>query len=178
MAHSSASHDPPRKRRPPDVIRLALAFPVIACIALYSYYWFAQTVINPMPVQGVLREAVCHPASISRQGVKSGITELRTVYMFPSRSKDASYARSGPAVMDQITEYVEYDDASACEAEAIRREPGSMRTVWAGENPLSDRYRARLTEERHYPSATLLWVPGCIVAVLAWAWRRAKPRAA
>ena len=79
---------------------------------------------------------------------------------------------NGRPHVDHITEYVSYDTNAACLAAATSQKIGSVRTVWAGENPLGDRFRARLTEHQEYPSSTLLWVPGVIAAHIFWGWRR------
>ncbi len=174
MTQSSAAISAKPSRPPPPLLYGMLLFPVVVCAALYGYYFFAQDVINPEPVQGVLKAASCQGGSISREGAKTSIVYLRTVYEFPSRSRDRAPAtRTGPS-LDEITDHVEYDRAADCEAAALALKPGSPRTVWAGENDLSDRFRARLTAERQYPPLALLWVPGCIAALVLWGWKRAS----
>lgn len=176
MTRSSAVTSPKPSRRPPPVLYGMLLFPVVVCAALYAYYLLAQDVINPLPVQGVLKGVSCQGGSISKEGAKTSIVYLRTVYEFPSRSRDRPPpTKTGPSV-DEITDYVEYDRAADCEAAAFALEMGSPRTVWAGENDLSDRFRARLTAERQYPPMALLWVPGCFAALVLWGWRRLASR--
>lgn len=159
------------------VVYVMVLFPVVVCAALYAYYFVAQAVINPMPVEGVLTSARCQPAGISRQGVKTSIPSVRIVYEFPSRSRTPS----NPTVMhpnglDEITEYIDYDTSEACEAAARALVPGSTKTVWAGENDMSDRFRARLTAERQYPPVALLWVPAGFAAVVLWGRSRLAAR--
>ncbi len=146
-----------------------LLFPIVMCAALYAYYFTAQRVINPVPVEGALKSASCTGGSISRQGAKTSIVYLQTVYSFPSRSRNQTLT---PA-QDEISDYVEYDRAADCEAAAAVLVVGSPRTVWAGENDMNDRFRARLTEARAYPPIALLWVPGAIAALVLLGWRRA-----
>jgi hypothetical protein len=162
-----------QRRDFPAVLGVALIFSIIICAGLYFYYLIAQNVVNPMPVQGVLKEAKCRPSAVSRQGAQTEIPVLLSIYEFPSRSKDVALGSKGRPHLDQITEYVSYETNAECQAAAFGQEVGSKRTIWAGENPLSDRFRARLIEEREYPSSTLLWVPGCIAALIFWGWRRA-----
>ena len=76
------------------------------------------------------------------------------------------------ALRDEIRDYTEYDTMAACEAAAQTVAPGTHQTVWAAENDWNDRFRARLTAERQYPSAALLWVPACFAALSLWVWRR------
>ena len=162
-----------QRRKLPGVLRVVLIYSIAVCFGLYFYYLIAQDITNPVAVQGVLRESECLPASISKQGVRTGIPVLRSVYAFPSRSKDALLPEQGSPVCDQLTEYVEYETTAECQAAALGRQIGSKRTIWAGENPLSDRFRARFTEDRDYPPLALLWVPVCIAALILWLWRRA-----
>lgn len=176
MTPSSAANSPKSSRHPPPVLYAMLLFPVVVCAALYLYYFLAQDVINPLPVQGVLKAASCQGGSISREGAKTSIVYLHTVYVFPSRSRDRPPpTKTGPN-LDEISDYIEYDRAADCEAAALALERGSPRTVWAGENDLSDRFRARLTAERQYPPMALLWVPGCIAMLVLWGWRRLASR--
>jgi hypothetical protein len=161
-----------QRRDFPVLLRVVLILSIIVCAGLYFYYLIAQNVVNPMPVQGVLKEAKCRPSAISRQGTQTEIPVLLSTYEFPSRSNDATLGSMGRSHLDRITEYVSYETNAECEAAAVGQKVGSQRTIWAGENPLSDRYRARLTERREYPSLALLWVPTCIAALVFWAWRR------
>jgi hypothetical protein len=157
------------RRTSAAVVYVMVFFPVVVCAALYAYYFVAQAVVNPMPVEGVLKSAQCQPAGISRQGVQTSIPSVRIVYEFPSRSRAPRNSTVGhPRGLDEITEYIDYDTSDACEAAARALVPGSTRTVWAGENDMSDRFRARLTAERRYPPFTLLWVPGCLAAMVLW----------
>lgn len=161
-----------QSRRPPRALVAMLLFPVIVCWLLYAYYFFAQDVVNPAPVVGTLTSATCTGGSISQQGAKTSIVELRATYVFPSRSRDIAQASARTATLDQITDYVEYERAADCEAAALALPKGTTRTVWAGENPMSDRFRARLTADRHYPPLALLWGPILLAALVLWGWRR------
>lgn len=153
-----------------------LLFPVVVCAALYAYYFVAQAVVNPMPVEGVLMSASCRSSGISRQGTQTDIPTVLVVYEFPSRSTVRSPATSRHAYgRDDITEFIDYDTNANCMAAASALVPGSKRTVWAGENDMSDRFRARLTAERQYPSAALLWGPGCFAALVLWVRSRLTP---
>ncbi len=168
MSYSSAGARNSARKSSTVVYVMAL-LPVVVCVALFAYYFVAQAVINPMPVEGVLKSAVCQPAGISRQGVRTGIPSVRLVYEFPSRSRAPRNPTVGhPRGLDEITEYIEYETSDACEAAARALVPGSTRTVWAGENDMSDRFRARLTAERQYPPVALLWVPAGIAAIVLW----------
>ena len=158
----------------PLVLRIMLLGPAIVCALLYGYYFFAQRIINPAPVVGILKSASCTGGSISRQGAKTSIVYLHKVYRFPSRSKTLSAAAASGPRQDEISEYIEYDRTADCESAMLNLELGSQKTVWAGENKMTDRFRARLSAEQIYPSAALLWIPGCIAALALWAWRRAS----
>ena len=158
----------------PLVLWMMLLGPVIVCAVLYGYYFLAQRIINPVPVQGVLKSASCTGGSISRQGAKTSIVYLRKVYGFPSRSKTHGVAAASGPRQDEISEYIEYDRSSDCESALLSLEVGSQRTVWAGENEMTDRFRGRLTAEQAYPPTALLWAPGCFAALALWAWRRAS----
>lgn len=162
-----------QRRDFPAVLGVALVLSIVVCAGLYLYYFFAQNVVNPMPVQGVLKDASCRTSAISRQGTQTETPVLRNVYEFPSRSKDVAQGSAKRPHLDQITEHVSFETNADCLAAASGQAVGSKRTIWAGENPLSDRFRARLTEHREYPSSTLLWVPGCIAALIFLGWRRA-----
>jgi hypothetical protein len=152
-------------------------FPVAVCAALYAYYFVSQSIINPVPVEGVLKSALCRPASISREGARTSIPSVRILYEFPSRSRGSSPATAThlPRGRDEIAEYADYDTTEECMAAARALVPGSTRTVWAGENDMSDRFRARLTAERQYPPLALLWVPACLAALVLWARSRLAP---
>jgi len=177
----TASPDDPassRTRRPPRELVAMLLFPVIVCALLYACYFFAQDVVDPAPVVGTLRQATCTGGSISQQGAKTSIVELRAVYAFPSRSRDVASPTTKDPAFDQITEYVEYDRMSDCEAAVLALPKGSTRTVWAGENSMNDRFRARLTAERQYPPLALLWGPILFAVLALWGWRRLAARGA
>jgi len=165
-------------RRPPRELVAMLLFPVIVCALLYAYYFFAQDVVNPAPVVGTLASATCTGGSISQQGAKTSIVALRTTYVFPSRSRDFAQAPARTPTQDQITDYVEYEKMSDCEAAVLALPKGATRTVWAGENAMSDRFRARLTADRHYPPLALLWGPILFAALALWGWRRLAARSA
>ena len=172
---STATRSDPQLRRKqlPRVIWIVLLVPVIVCALLYGYYFLAHQIVNPVPVVGVLKNASCQGGSISRQGAKTSIVYLRKIYEFPSRSRTLSNAATSGPRTDEISEFTEHDRAADCESAALSLEIGSQRTVWAGENPMTDRFRARLSAERTYPPVALLWVPVCIAALVRWAWRRA-----
>ena len=178
MTATPDSPAPAQARRPPRELVAMLLFPVIVCGLLYAYYFFAQDVVNPAPVVGTLTSATCTGGSISQQGAKTSIVELRTTYAFPSRSRDFARAPARTATLDQITDYVEYEKMSDCEAAALALPKGTTRTVWAGENAMSDRFRARLTADRHYPPLALLWAPILVAALVFWGWRRLAARSA
>ena len=146
--------------------------PVVVCALLYAYYFFAQDVANPVPVVGTLASATCTGGSISQQGAKTSIVALRTTYVFPSRSRDFAQARARTPTQDSITDYVEHEKLSDCEASVLALPKGATRTIGAGENAMSDRFRARLTADRHYPPLALLWGPILFAALAIWGWRR------
>ncbi len=158
----------------PLVLWIMLLGPVIICASLYGYYFFAQRIINPVPVAGVLKSVSCQGGSISQQGAKTSIVYLHKIYGFPSRSRTPGVAAASGPRQDEISEYIEYDRSSDCESAALSQKIGSQRTVWAGENEMSDRFRGRFTAEQAYPPLALLLVPGCIAALVLWAWRRAS----
>lgn len=162
-----------QRRAFPAVLGVALILSIVVCAGLYFYYLIAQNVVNPMPVEGVLKEARCRASAISQQGTQTEIPVLQSIYEFPSRSKDVPPGSKERPHLDRITEHVSYETNAACQAAASAQAVGAKRTIWAGENPLGDRFRARLTEQREYPSSTLLWVPICIAALIFWGWRRA-----
>lgn len=164
--------------RPPRALVAMLLFPVIVCWILYFYYLFAQSVEHPAPVTGTLKSAACTGGSISQQGAKTSIVEMRAVYAFPSRSRDYAGRTAKAPALDEIAEYVEYDRASDCEAAVLALPKGTTKTVWAGENSMNDRFRARLTAERQYPPLALLWGPILFAAAVFWGWRRFAARGA
>lgn len=173
MTSSPAAHPPNRRRDFPAVLRVVLMLVIVICAGLYFYYLLAQDLSNPMPVQGVLTESTCRPSAISKKGTQTEIPVLLNVYEFPSRSKDVALQKKGRPTLDQITEYVSLATNEECFAAAKRQEIGSKRTIWAGEDELGKRFRARFTEHREYPPLALLWLPGCISALVLLIWRRA-----
>lgn len=156
----------------PLVLWIMVLAPVIISALLYGYYFTAQRIVNPVPVVSVLKSASCQGGSISRQGAKTSIVYLRKIYEFPSRSSTHTKAGASSPRPDEITEFIEYDRVADCETAIQSLEFGQQRTVWAGENEMTDRFRARLSAEQAYPPLALLWLPGCIAALLLWAWRR------
>lgn len=157
----------------PGVLKLMLLGPVVVCAALYGHYFFAHRIINPVQVVGVLKSASCQGGSISRQGAKTSIVYLHAIYSFPSRSKSQGMHGPSSPTQDEISEYIEYDRSADCETAALKLEVGSQRAVWAGENPMTDRFRGRLSAEQDYPPLALLWAPACLAALALWAWQRA-----
>lgn len=141
-----------------------LLVPCLICWALYFYYLVAQNLQNPLPVTGFFVSANCVGMGASSGRLGSGShTYLETVYEFVSRSADTPTS----PLKDRITERVLYDDGMKdCESDqqaalALR----APKTVWAGEDAMSARFRARLTADQQYPSVLLLLVPAAIPAM-------------
>lgn len=67
---------------------------------------------------------------------------------FPSRSKGIPPATALDRGRGEIRDCIEFDTLAVCEAAAQATEPGMRRTVWAGENDWSNRFRAHLTAVR------------------------------
>lgn len=159
-----------------------LALPVVVCWALYGYYFLAQHLKNPMPVTGQFVSAACVGSGASSGRLGGGsFVYLETVYEFVSRSSQR--AASG-VVKDRITERMLFDQRwSDCEAALqTAMDLRAPTTLWAGEDAMDARFRARLTAEQAYPSALLLVVPLCLPAlffgVRRWGSRaQRKPRA-
>ena len=141
-----------------------LLFPCVICWALYFYYFFAQHLQNPMPVTGQFVSVACVGVGASSGRLGDGAhTYLETVYEFVSRSADTATS----PMKDRVTERVLYEDGMA-DCESDQQEAQTLRapkTVWAGEDAMSARFRARLTADQEYPSVLLLLVPAAIPAL-------------
>ena len=141
-----------------------LLVPCVICWALYIYYFFAQNLQNPMPVTGLFVSANCVGIGASGGRLGGGShTYLETVYEFVSRSADSPTR----PLKDRITERVLYEAGwMACQdAQHAELELRAPTTVWAGEDAMSARFRARLTADQQYPSVLLLLAPAAIPAM-------------
>lgn len=177
------------KRNRPDSARRTvfgmLLLPVAICWTLYGYYFFAQHLDNPMPVtaQFLIAECWTYTSSGRTRGtagaepVEHEEFYLKTEYEFDSRSK--SFLENGRqrVVKDRITDYTKVGRFEACEVAAkTANDQRKPTTVWAGEDDIDDRFRARMTERREYPAFGLLWVPALVAGLGIWLWTRAVRR--
>jgi hypothetical protein len=77
-------------------------------------------------------------------------------------------------VKDTITDYTEIGRFEDCEIAAkAANDQRKPTTVWAGEDDIDERFRARLTERREYPAHGLIWVPALVAGVGIRLWTRA-----
>ncbi|TAG43732.1 MAG: hypothetical protein EAZ30_17865 [Betaproteobacteria bacterium] len=162
-----------------------LLLPVAICWTLYAYYFVAQDLENPQPVVAAFVSAECWaPPSTavlkgvnnSNSAIKIGETQffLKTEYEFDSRSK--SFRSSGNSVKakDRKTDVVEIGGLADCEIAAqLANTERKSTTVWAGEEDIEDRFRARFTAEREFPPLAMLWVPALIAGAGIKLWTRA-----
>jgi hypothetical protein len=155
-----------------------LLFPVFICWTLYFYYFFAQDLENPMPVEASFIIAKCgEPVGgngRSTRTVAHSSWHMTTEYEFESRSKSFRENGKQRAARDRKTDYVEIGTFAECETAAAKaNEARKPTTIWAGEDDIDSRFRARFTEKREYPSIWLLLIPRLIAGVGIWLWTRA-----
>jgi hypothetical protein len=177
-------------RKPADPARrlifAVLLWPVGICWALATYYFFAQRLENPQPVAAKFVNAKCEAATGS--GIRASKPGLGTIgyieyflfteYEFESRSKSFNVNGTQRKAIDRKTHYDEtsrtWEDCNALAERAnAERKPT---TVWAGEDDLDSRFRARFTEAQEYPPLAMLWVPVLIAFVGIKLWSRAMRR--
>ena len=165
MSTSSSRRDDSSSLR--SVYAIVL-FPCVVCWILYFYYAFAQSLRNPMPVTGQFVSANCVAVGASSNRLGGGShMYLETVYEFVSRSADIATSPSKGSIKDRIVDRVLYEDGlEVCEPD--QREALALRApkrVWAGEDAMSARFRARLTVDQEYPSVLMLVVPTAFAAL-------------
>jgi hypothetical protein len=181
-AVSSKPADPARQ-----VIFTVLLLPVGICWALAAYYFFAQHLENPQPVTGSFINAKCEAPYGS--GIRASSKPERTIgyiqyqlitqYEFESRSNSFNVNGVQRKAMDRRTHYGELTRREDCliAAQQVNAERKPV-TIWAGEDDIYSRFRARFTETQEYPPLAMLWVPALIAFVGIKLWMRAMRKGA
>jgi hypothetical protein len=170
-----------------QVIFTVLLLPVGICWALAAYYFFAQHLENPQPVTGSFINAKCEAphgggiraSSKAEKTVGDVEFQLITEYEFESRSKSFNVNGTLRKTMDRKTRYGEMSNEEDCTiaAQQVNAERKSV-TIWAGEDDIDSRFRARFTETQEYPPLAMLWVPALIAFVGIKLWTRAMRKGA
>jgi hypothetical protein len=181
-AVSSKPADPARQ-----VIFTVLLLPVGICWALAAYYFFAQHLENPQPVTGSFINAKCEApygsgiraSSKPEKNIGDVEFQLITEYEFESRSESFNVNGTLRKTMDRKTHYGEMSNEEDCTiaAQQVNAERKSV-TIWAGEDDIDSRFRARFTEAQEYPPLAMLWVPALIAFVGIKLWMRAMRKGA
>jgi hypothetical protein len=165
-----------------QLIFTALLLPLVICWSIYTYYFFAQHLESPQPVTGSFINAKCEAphgggiraSSKPEKTVGDVEFQLITEYEFESRSKSFNVNGTMRKAMDRKTHYGEMSNEKDCTiaAQQLNAERKPV-TIWAGEDDIESRFRARFTEAREYPPLAMLWVPALIAFAGIKLWTRA-----